>query len=103
MAKTATKKATAKKPAPATRRRSAAKLTITQTRMIEGQFDTFANRGTSLAGKLVDIEAKWDDKEAFVPAKVSASRAKLAEALILIDEAKAEFAEIGDQYRSFFG
>ena len=99
--KPAAKKAAAKKTT--TRARTAAKLTVTQTRLLEGQFDTFASKGTSLAAKLVDIEAKWDDKDAFVPKKVAASRAKLTEALALVDEAKQEFAEIGEQYRSFFG
>jgi len=102
MAKTtAPKKKAAAKKAPA--KRTAQKLTVTQTKLLEGQFDTFTKKGTELAGKLVDIENRWDDKDAFVPTKVADARGKLTEALALIDDAKTDFAEIGEQYRSFFG
>lgn len=105
-ATTEKKSAAEKKAAPKTeakKARSTQKLTVTQTRLIEGQFGTFSKKGEELATKLTDIEARFDNKDSFVPQQVEASRSKLVEALALIDEAKAEFAKIGEQYRSFFG
>lgn len=102
MAKTTDKKPAAKKPA-AKKTRTAQKLTVTQTKLIETQFDTWAKKGSDLGAKLTDIEARFENKDSFVPQQVEAARTKLVEALALADEAKAEFAKIGEQYRSFFG
>ena len=103
-ATTANKKPAAKKAAAAPKKaRTAQKLTVTQTKLIEAQFDTWAKKGADLGTKLTDIEARFDNKDSFVPQQVEAARTKLVEALALADEAKAEFAKIGEQYRSFFG
>lgn len=110
-AATATKKAAAKKDdaAPAAeakpaRQRTVQKLTMSQTKVIEAQFDTRLKDTTTLDGKLAEIEAKFDEgSELFVPAQVSKARLKVAEALVALDEAKAEFEKIGEQYRTFFG
>lgn len=100
----ARKKTVAEKTAAAPKKpRTTQKLTVTQTKLIESQFDTWAKKGADLGAKLTDIEARFDDKDSFVPHQVEASRSKLVEALALVDEAKAEFIKIGEQYRSFFG
>jgi hypothetical protein len=78
-------------------------LTLTQATQIEAQFDTFASKGQQLAQKLVDIEARFPKKDSFVPQKVAEAREKLVEALATIDESKELFAEVGAQYREFFG
>lgn len=104
MAKTAEKKKAAPKDEPKVRRaRPAAKLTMSQTKVLEAQFDTRLKDVTALDGKLVEIEDKFEEKDAFVPAQVGAAREKLAQALVLIGESKDEFAKIGEQYRTFFG
>jgi hypothetical protein len=104
MAASATnKKPAAKKTAAPKKARTAQKLTITQTKAIESWFDAWAKKGGDLGAKLTDIEARFENKDSFVPQQVEASRAKLVEALTIADEAKAEFAKIGVQYRSFFG
>lgn len=109
MTKAATEKkpAAKKKAAPKTeqvrRPRQTAKLTQTQTRLIEAQFDTFSNKGSELGTKLTDIEARFENKDGFIPTQLAASREKLVEALALVDEAKAEFTKIGVEMRNFFG
>lgn len=103
MAKTteaAAKKTTAKK-APA--KRTTQKLTISQTKVVEAQFDTRLKDITALDGKLTEIEARFDNNESFVPAQVTAARLKLGEAVLALGQAKDEFAKIGEQYRTFFG
>lgn len=112
MARTATKKAepTEAAAAPAadevkaTRVRTAQKLTMSQTKVIEAQFDTRIKDANALDGKLVEILDKFNDNhDTFVPTKIVAARQALADGIALIELSKAEFAEIGEKYRSFFG
>lgn len=103
--KPAAKKDEADAPAPKrTVNRTSQKLTMSQTKVLEAQFDTRLKDVAALDGKLAEVEAKFgDNPESFVPTQVIAARVKLAEALVSVGEAKAEFEKIGEQYRTFFG
>lgn len=102
------KDAEAAKPATTKKRtvqRTSQKLTMSQTKVFEGQFDTRLKDITTLDGRLAEIENKWpeDQRESFVPAQVAAARLKIGEALVNLGDARAEFEKIGEQYRTFFG
>lgn len=107
MADATKKKASAKKSEPKAekepRKRATSKLTMTQTKVVEGQFETRLKDLTALDNRLAEIEERFDNPDSFVPKQVAASRLKLGEALLALGEAKTDFENIGEQYRSFFG
>lgn len=85
-------------------KRTSQKLTMSQTKVIEAQFETRIKDVTTLDGKLAEIELKFaENAESFVPTQIGAARLKVGEALVALNEAKAEFEKIGEQYRTFFG
>ena len=72
--------------------------------MLEAQFDTRLKDITALDEKLAEIEAKFpEENTTLVPTQVREARAKLAESMTALGEARAEFAKIGEAMRSFFG
>lgn len=87
-----------------TRQRTTQKLTMSQTKVLEAQYDTRIKDAKALDGKLDEILVKFgDDTESYVPTQVTEARAKLADGIAAMEESKALFAEIGEKYRSFFG
>ncbi len=113
MAQTAAEKkaaAAAKKvapPAPAkpkrTVKRTSARITLTQTRAIEAQFDTTSKKVEELDKKLVEVIKGYEDKPGHsVPLKAQAAREHLARAAEAIVDSKTAFEEIGEALREFF-
>lgn len=102
MTKPADKKpAEAKKPAAA---RVSAKITLTQTRTLESQYDTTSKKIEDLDKKLVEIEARFIDRpEHIVAAQTTKARADLKVAAEAMVASKDAFAEIGEALRDFFG
>lgn len=95
-----TKPAKTGDPRPA---RVSARVNLTTTKVIEGQFDTTAKKVEELDKKLVEVEQKFSDKPDHPFAlKVKASREALASAAENLVTAKDEFAEIGETLRDFF-
>lgn len=84
-------------------KRTAARITLTQTKLIEDQFDTQSKRIKALDAKLVEVIKGYEDKpEHMVPTKAQAAREELAKAAEAVVAAKESFAEIGEAMRDFF-
>jgi hypothetical protein len=84
-------------------KRTSARVTLTQTKTIEAQFDTTSKKVDELDKKLVEVIKGYEDKpEHSVPVKAQAARDKLAEAAAAIVEGKEAFEEIGEALREFF-
>lgn len=84
-------------------KRTSARITLTQTKVIEDQFDTQSKRIAALDEKLVDVIKGYEDKpEHMVALKAQEARDELAKAAEAIVAAKENFAEIGEAMRDFF-
>lgn len=94
-----------KKEKTATRpQRVSARITVTQTKVLESQFDTTSKKIEELDKKLAEVEQRFDDKpdHSFATA-VKQSRRELQVAAEALTSAKASFSEIGETLRDFFG
>lgn len=101
--KPAAPKATAPKAeAKAPRKTRAARLSNTQ---LTGFITTTTNlkkRVEAIAGSFADAEAKYDNKEGFVPTHLASARTVLLETLVDVDAALDELNAIKAQYDEFF-
>lgn len=84
-------------------KRTSARVTLTQTKTIEAQFDTTSKKVEDLDKKLVEVIKGYEDKpEHSVPVKAQEARDKLAAAAEAIVDSKVLFEEIGEALREFF-